>query len=195
MKYYLDCEFDGVNGPLITIALIAEDSRDIYIVTDHTDIKDPWVTENIIPILDSHSCTNVFKTTQDLVGSLLRDFLISDDSPVIISDSTADVGYFTRAYGVDIDGTYHRLGKKRISFIVENVKPFPTDLENITRHNAHGDALALQRCLGKKEIVQVQKDYNFLDSIYALMKIGHETEAQKIVEIFRKSNGSRIFEE
>lgn len=144
MKYYLDCEFDGVNGPLIAIALIAEDSRDIYIVTDHKNIEDPWVTENIIPILDSHSCTNVFKTTQDWVGALLRDFLIPDDEPVIISDSTADVGYFTRTYGVDIDGAYHRLGKKRISFIVENARPYPSKKEGLTRHNAWCDALALK---------------------------------------------------
>lgn len=194
MRYVLDTEFDGVGGTLISMSLVGEDGRDIYILTDHTEIKDPWVVENIIPILDSHTCKNVIKTTQDGVGVFLRDFLLHDDEPVIISDSTADIGYFTRAYGKKENGEYHRLGKKRISFRVENVRPYPTDLENVTRHNAHGDCLALWRCLGKTEISQIQKDYNFLDSVYILMKAGLDVQAREMVKTFRESNGLMIFE-
>ena len=49
MRYYIDCEFDGHNGPLLSIALVAEGGAGIHIRTNEQP-RDPWVIENVAPI-------------------------------------------------------------------------------------------------------------------------------------------------
>lgn len=151
MKYFLDCEFDKHLGPLISIALICEDGRDLYIITDYKDIQDPWVVENVMPILNSHEASKTHRTNQYGAGAYLRDFLIGDDEPEVISDSTADIAYFVNLYGTTTDGEYSRLGKKRITFRVENVRPYPSSNTKLVRHNAWCDAMALKQKLGEIE--------------------------------------------
>lgn len=34
MKYYLDCEFDGYRGSLLSLALVREDGESLYLIND-----------------------------------------------------------------------------------------------------------------------------------------------------------------
>ena len=60
MKYYLDTEFDGLGGKLISFALVREDGNSVsYVVQDYAD--DPWVQANVIPILwDANASTRLW---------------------------------------------------------------------------------------------------------------------------------------
>ena len=143
MRYVLDTEYDGHNGPLISMALISDDrSKEIYLVC-RKYANDPWVYENVIPHLDSHQCQVHRETLAEYVGVFLRDFLLFDDDIVIIADSMSDIGYFSRAYSTDGDGKYIPNPKRRMSFVVENVESYPNNIEGLTQHNAWCDALAL----------------------------------------------------
>lgn len=51
MKVYLDCEFDGLNGELISMALVSEDGREFYEVMTG-EAKTLWVQENVLPSLN-----------------------------------------------------------------------------------------------------------------------------------------------
>ena len=52
MRYFLDTEYDGFGGPLISLALVPEDGgEELYLVLDQ-DATDPWVERNVIPFLD-----------------------------------------------------------------------------------------------------------------------------------------------
>lgn len=143
MIYVLDTEYDGHNGPLVSMALISADrSKEIYLVCcKHAN--DPWVSENVISHLDSHKCQIYRETLSEYVGVFLRDFLLFDDDVVIIADSMSDIGYFSRAYSTDGNGNYISNPKKRIRFIVENIESYPTDIEGAVQHNAWWDALVL----------------------------------------------------
>jgi hypothetical protein len=49
-RIFIDGEWDGWGGPLISMALVAEDGREWYeVVTDRA--KEPWVRANVIPNL------------------------------------------------------------------------------------------------------------------------------------------------
>jgi len=50
MTLFIDCEFDGFGGPLISMAIVSTDGDEWYqVLTDQA--KDPWVKENVLPKL------------------------------------------------------------------------------------------------------------------------------------------------
>lgn len=59
MRYYLDCEFyeDGVAIDLISIALVAEDGRELYAVSTDAQLHrvSPWLREHVLPSLPPYS--------------------------------------------------------------------------------------------------------------------------------------------
>ena len=52
MRYFLDTEYDGWGGALISLALVAESHEELYLVLDHQP-SDPWVQRHVMPFLDS----------------------------------------------------------------------------------------------------------------------------------------------
>jgi hypothetical protein len=52
MRVYIDCEFDGFGGDLISMALVTEDGREWYECCAVNGRKlEPWVWDNVIPVL------------------------------------------------------------------------------------------------------------------------------------------------
>lgn len=49
MRLYLDTEFNGFGGELISLALVSEDGREWYEVLPVPRIPHPWVQEHVIP--------------------------------------------------------------------------------------------------------------------------------------------------
>ena len=52
MRYFLDTEFNGFGGALLSLALVPEDGDEFYVTLDCPDPLDPWVERNVIPYLD-----------------------------------------------------------------------------------------------------------------------------------------------
>jgi len=53
-RFYIDCEFDGHNGPLLSMALVREDGYGLHISTTN-DASDPWVIQNVLPLMSKHN--------------------------------------------------------------------------------------------------------------------------------------------
>ena len=57
MRYFLDTEFDenGSTINLISIALVAEDGRELYLVSSEFSVNafNDWVKANVLPLLPS----------------------------------------------------------------------------------------------------------------------------------------------
>jgi len=52
MRYFLDTEYDGFGGRLISLALVPEDGgEELYLVIDG-DVTDPWVERHVMPFID-----------------------------------------------------------------------------------------------------------------------------------------------
>jgi hypothetical protein len=147
MIYYLDTEFDGHNGPLLSIALVSADGLSIHLRT--TDrASDPWVMQNVEPLMDQHDADmDASNVRPNLIGSLLRRFIADDEAPVIIADSPVDIGRFCRALTTHEDGGWASADYARMTFEVHNVDCYPTTLPGAVQHNAWWDAMALRHLL------------------------------------------------
>lgn len=149
MRYYLDCEFDGHDGPLLSLALVTDGSS-IHIQTDATPV-DPWVVENVMPIMDQHKApAALVGIPLNGVGPAIRAFIASDQEPTIVADSPVDIGRFCRAISTGLSGGWASTEYPQMRFEVHNVDCYPTDLAGAVQHNAWWDAMALRHKLEPK---------------------------------------------
>lgn len=146
-RYYIDCEFDGHSGPLLSIALVKANGSGIYIATTAT-ARDPWVIANVAPMLDSHECQMAVRCLPNEVGPVIRTFIDSDE-PTIIADSPVDIGRFCAAISTGIDGEWASADYPFMRFEVHDVVCYPTRLAGAVQHNAWWDAMALRAILEK----------------------------------------------
>lgn len=149
MKYYLDCEFDGHNGPLLSLALVGDDDS-IHIRTTER-ASDPWVVENVEPLMDSHDAGMVAEVPLNTVGATIANFfsLMRDTTPLVVADSVVDIGRFCRALSTAMDGGWSSVDYPLMRFEVHNVAAYPTTLPNAVQHNAWWDAMALKHLLSR----------------------------------------------
>lgn len=142
-RFYIDCEFDGHGGSLLSIAIVADDGTSMYIET--TEIAhDPWVIEHVVPHMASHDASISISTHARFIGGLLRDFVGRTGNPVIIADSPVDIGRFCAAVTTGNDGAWTWVDNPLMTFEAHNIDIYPTTLPGAVRHNAWWDAMALR---------------------------------------------------
>lgn len=150
MRYFLDTEFDGANGPLLTLALVREDGASIYIHHDFEPM-DLWVQRNVKPHI--HDCPEppVASLDREALASAVADFLREDGEPLIVADWLADVSQLCgllatgSLYWSDPAGNLQ--GMPPLRFEVSDVDAYPTTLPGAVQHNAWWDAMALRHKL------------------------------------------------
>lgn len=144
--FYIDCEFDGHNGPLLSIGIVRDDGYGAHIRVKQTAC-DPWVLVNVMPVVHFHRADLSKRVEPNRVGETLRVFIGDCAHPVIIADSPVDIGRFCQALSTGSDGGWQSTGYPRMTFEVHNVNCYPTKLEGAVQHNAWWDAMALRRCI------------------------------------------------
>lgn len=149
MRYYLDTEFNGMGGELLSLALIREDGRALYVVNEEYDAAslDPWVKANVMPYM--YAPTHL--TDAEIAGTKLSAFaayiyaqLKGDPDPVIVTDWPDDIKYFCQCL---ITGPGQMINIPGLKFEMHRVDAYPTTLEGAVQHNAYWDALALRHKL------------------------------------------------
>lgn len=142
MRYFLDTEFDGFGGQLISLALASDGGPLLYLATECTNPTE-WVKDNVMPII---SVAGAIPRTvaPDQFGRLIADFLREDPNPVIVADWPDDIRYFCAAL---ITGPGQMVNIPRLSFEMVRVDSYPTSLPGAIQHNALWDAMALRHKL------------------------------------------------
>lgn len=160
-RFYIDCEFDGHNGTLLSIAMVCENGRSIHIRTTE-QAHDPWVVSNVVPLLDRHAAPRSEWVSLNDVGGGLRSFIGPVEKPVIIADSPVDIGRFCTAISTGPDGGWASADYPLMTFEVHNVDCYPTDLPGAVQHNAWWDAMALRRVVQRRaalnEMVRIDEE-------------------------------------
>lgn len=146
-KFYIDCEFDGHGGPLLSIALVRENGAGIHVRAIDAAARDPWVVENVVPLLMKHPGQDV-GTFTDNIGAVLKRFIGGAENPTFIADSPVDIGRLCAALSTDPNGGWASTDYPRMNFEVHNVDCYPTELPGAVQHNAWWDAQALRHKLG-----------------------------------------------
>jgi hypothetical protein len=150
-RFYIDCEFDGHGGPLLSIAMVREDGRSLHVQTDAL-ARDGWVLANVVPLMTSHAADLSWSCGVNGVGTLLRHFIGDIAHPIIIADSPVDIGRFCVAMTTGQNGGWASAEYPLMTFEVHNVDCYPTDLPGAVQHNAWWDAMALRQAL--REVAQ-----------------------------------------
>lgn len=144
MNYFLDCEFDGFGGDLLSLALVRQDGKALYIILDRAfQPCTPWVTENVLPHLRDVGPDQAIweNLTPAEAARTIRDFLLGDNRPHIIADWPDDIAYFCRAL---MTGPGEMVSMRHITFEMMRVQAYPTTLGGTVQHNAYWDAMALR---------------------------------------------------
>lgn len=150
MRYYLDCEFNGFKGELLSLALVREDGKQLYLINEEYDpeMLDPWVEENVMPIMYEATSdlgeNEIAGTKLSAFPAYLYDYLRGDAEPVVVADWPDDIRYFCECL---IVGPGEIINIPGIKFEVHRVDAYPTDLPGAVQHNALWDARVLRHHL------------------------------------------------
>ncbi len=154
MRYYLDCEFNGMGGELISLALVREDGPYMYLADDHylqfvewstrSEVCSPeidsWVWRNVLPLLGARGGAPPTWIEMDDFGSYLESFLRGDEDIIIITDWPDDIKYFCERL---ITGPGQMISIPGIKFEMHRVDAYPTKMLGALQHSALSDARAL----------------------------------------------------
>lgn len=90
MKLFIDTEFNGFGGDLLSMGIVAADGQEFYGAIRFNGEYDPWVKQNVVPYLGVTSAYERFQ-------SKLKDFLGQYSEITVIADWPDDLRYFCQA--------------------------------------------------------------------------------------------------
>lgn len=134
MKLFLDTEFNGFGGKLMSMALVPEDDwiGSWYCELVMTDQLDPWVKENVVPHMI------LVPSTMAQFQASLSAYLLKFQEITIVADWPDDIRYFCESL---ITGPGERI-------MLPTVIKFELDLnieyESTVPHNALYDAIGIR---------------------------------------------------
>jgi hypothetical protein len=145
VKLFLDTEFNGFGGEMISLALVPETGGNgLYFVFPHSSKIQQWVRDNVIPFLylttTSHEGTPVIsrKDAAYQIASFLRNY----SDVVIVADWAEDLANFLRLLLV-APGQCVNLGQDlKFELVTGNLPELV--VENAIPHNAWWDAITLR---------------------------------------------------
>ena len=129
---FIDTEFNGFDGELMSMALVASTGKEWYQVLPEPSIFNEWVLDNVFPILNKEPITPAeFQLS-------LKSFLEQFDNPTIVADWYTDLmHFFQRMGGRDHPSSFSFPCQATLLKDVPELKPkLP--------HNALSDAQALR---------------------------------------------------
>lgn len=140
-RYFLDTEFNGMGGQLLTLAMVCEDGRELYAASPRwLDPIVDWVRENVISVMSVSGAMPKYVEPHKF-GEEIYEFLKDDPMPSIMADWPDDIAYFCKAM---IVGPGKVINLPRLQFHWVQIDPYPTSLPGAVQHNALWDARALR---------------------------------------------------
>lgn len=97
MRLYLDTEFNGFGGELMSLALVPADPAlpNFYEVVKWQAPLDPWVAKHVVPFLDMPP------VSREAAGFALARYMCEASAPIVVADWPED---FTHLLGLLVTG-------------------------------------------------------------------------------------------
>ncbi|HKC03381.1 MAG TPA: hypothetical protein VKC17_08765 [Sphingomicrobium sp.] len=142
MRYFLDTEFNGWGGALLSLALVPEDGEELYLTLDWTGALEPWVERHVVPYLDSvpDSLLSPRMSRADAARTLSH-YLAGDPEPLIVADWPEDIAQFNMLL---LTGPGVMVEVPPLTFRFVELSGFSTAANSKVPHNALHDARALR---------------------------------------------------
>jgi hypothetical protein len=143
VRYFLDTEYNGFGGTLLSLALVPEDGGEEFYVTLACDAPlDPWVERHVIPYIDM--VPEALKSpplSRLAAAGALAGWLAHDPDPEIVADWPEDLSHLAMLL---VTGPGQMLTVPPLTFRFEPLHNFSTAANSAVPHNALHDARALR---------------------------------------------------
>ena len=142
MRYFLDTEYNGIGGELLSLALVPDDGDELYLTLKSSAPLLDWVERHVVPYLDTVpeqlSCPRL---PRDHAAHALERYLGHDDEPLIFADWPEDIAQFSMLL-LTGPGTMVEMPPLRFQFV--ELSGFSTAANSKVPHNALHDARSLR---------------------------------------------------
>jgi len=136
MRYFLDAEFNGFGGDLISLALVPEDQGAApFYAALPCAAPVPWVVQHVLPVLRTQPISRAEMSAK------LAAYLAQDEEPVVIGDWPEDIAHLALLM---VTGPGWRMPSPRIRFDLLDLPLFDSEGTSEVPHNACFDARALR---------------------------------------------------
>jgi hypothetical protein len=142
VRYFLDTEFNGFGGTLLSVAMVPEDGEEFYVTLECVDPILPWVERNVLPYLDTVPVGLVSpRLSRREAADAIAAYLASDPEPEIIADWPEDLTQFCALLMI---GPGLMVPVPPLTFRLVPLPGFSTAANSAVPHNALHDARALR---------------------------------------------------
>ncbi|HXH52193.1 MAG TPA: hypothetical protein VNH53_02025 [Sphingomicrobium sp.] len=143
MRYFLDTEFNGFGGELISLALVpADGSEELYLTFANEAPIDPWVERHVLPYLDHvPDHLRLPKVRRAEAAAAVAMYLGADRDPEILADWPTDIELFCGLLSF-APGQIVPIPETRFRLLT--LANFSTAENSAVPHNALHDARALR---------------------------------------------------
>ena len=142
MRYFMDTEFNGFGGALLSLALVPEDGEEFYVTLECADPLHPWVERNVVPYLDSVPfALSSPRLARSEASAALAAYLVLDPEPEITADWPDDIAHFCQLLMTG-PGTMVAVPPLRFSLVA--FRSFSPAANSAVPHNALHDARAIR---------------------------------------------------
>lgn len=143
MRYFLDCEYNGFGGALLSLALAPEDGgEEFYVMLACAEPLHAWVERHVLPYLQHVPVAHRNPPLErEQAAVALAAWLAGDPAPEIWADWPDDIAYFARLLTV---GPGRMVPVPPLRFQLLTMHNFSTAAASAVPHNALHDARALR---------------------------------------------------
>ena len=142
MRYFLDTEFNGHRGALLSLALVPNDGEEFYVTLQCADPPHAWVERHVIPFLDMvPPGMQAPRLSHVDAAQSLSAYLIGDPAPEIVADWPEDILLFCQLLML---GPALMVPIPALTFRLVPLPGFSTAANSAVPHNALHDARALR---------------------------------------------------
>ena len=142
LRYFLDTEYNGWSGALLSLALVPDEGEELYLTLDWNGPLEDWVERNVIPYLDavpeSHVSPRMNRTD---AARTIAHYLAGDADPVIVADWPEDIALMSALL---VMGPGVMAEVPGLTFRFVPLTGFSTAANSKVPHNALHDARALR---------------------------------------------------
>lgn len=146
MRYWLDTEFNGFGGELLSVGLAAEAGEDYYVALPlpSEDRIHPWVARHVVPYLYTVPRELDNRLDRTAAAHDIARYLSNDPDPILIADWPEDIALFCRLLLI---GTSDVVDLRRVGFDWHRTPGWSTARNSKVPHNALHDARSLREHL------------------------------------------------
>jgi hypothetical protein len=150
MRYFLDTEYNGMGGQLLSIGLVPEHGdQEFYAVLEVTEPIHEWVERHVMPYLRSvPPGLDATPMSRAEAAHELEHYLGADPDPLVVADWPEDLAQLCNLI---VTGPAEIIDLQRLRLEFHRTPGFSTARNSRVPHNALHDARALREHLVGQE--------------------------------------------